>query len=100
MNMNHDFKVRDVISEIGIPKLFVVVGVENGSSYYSLQEIDKDGNDLCSFYGMNKVKVKEKFVKVGTWRKKELPSGFQHFDMELQLPVDLSPLDNQETNML
>lgn len=85
--MRHEFKVGDVISEIGVPRLYVVVEVKKKAYYYSLQEIDKHGKDLYSFYGAHKSRVHERFVKVGRWRSKTLPSGIRAFDGELDVPL-------------
>ena len=49
--MRHEFKVGDVISEIGVPRLYVVVEVKKKAYYYSLQEIDKHGRTCTASMG-------------------------------------------------
>ena len=95
MRMRHEFRVGDVISEIGVPRLYVVVEVKKKAYYYSLQEIDKHGKDLYSFYGAHKSRVHERFVKVGRWRSKTLPSGVRNFDVELDVPSAKTLLTNE-----
>ena len=68
--INMEYRRRDVIAEIGYDRIFVVVSAHPQPHYYEVLEIDKRGNDLHQYYGLEKNHAHRDFVKIGTWRKK------------------------------
>lgn len=68
--MKMEYKRRDIIAEIENDRIFVVVAAHPQPHYYEVLEIDRNGNDLRQFYGLDKSHAHRNFVKIGTWRKK------------------------------
>ena len=87
--MKLEFRKRDMVVRIGDSRLYVVTETSPSKYYYGLQEVDRFGNDLCSYYGAGKHTVHREFVKVGTW-KGDLPDGVKKWDceMDISLPED------------
>lgn len=89
--MESEFKVRDVVAEIGSGRRYVVVG-NTREERYDLQEVDRDGNDLKCYFSPRKKRVEQNYVKVDVWRGK-LPRGYHTHEVELELPVECIMVD-------
>ena len=82
--MKLEFRKRDMVVRIGDSRLYVVTETNPDKYYYGLQEVDRFGNDLCSYFGISKNTVHREYVRVGTW-KGDLPDGVKKW---LPLPED------------
>lgn len=70
--MECEFKKGDIIVEIGSQDLYLVSEDNVNYGYYGLHGVDKEGNDLETFFGVNMDKVHKSFVKVGRCSKGQL----------------------------
>lgn len=84
--MKLEFRKRDIVVRIGDSRLYVVTDTSPSKYHYGLQEVDRFGNDLYSFFGLGKHTAHREFVRVGTW-KGDLPDGVKKWNYELDIPL-------------